>query len=73
MTALLQQAFEKVSTLPEKEQEKFARFLISEIDDDTQWEASFADSQNELAHMARETIMEYKAGKTKPMDASRDF
>ena len=73
MTELLQQAFEKASSLPEKEQDSFARFLISEIEDETQWEASFAGSQDELALMAREALAEYKAGKTKPMDTSRDF
>ena len=73
MTALLQQAFERASSLPEKDQDSFARFLISEIDDETQWEASFAGSQDELALMAREALAEYKAGKTRPMDTSRDF
>jgi len=64
MTALLQQAFERASSLPEKEQDRFAQFLIAEIDDEKQWEPSFAASQNELAHMAREALAEYRAGKT---------
>lgn len=73
MTGLLQKAFGRASSLSEKEQDRFAQFLISEIDDAREWEASFSSSQNELAHMAREALAEYKAGKTRLMDISRDF
>lgn len=73
MTALLQKAFEKASSLPEQEQDRFARFVISEIEDEVRWDASFAGSQDELAHMAREALAEYKAGSTRQLDASRDF
>ena len=73
MTTLLQEAFQKASSLPEKDQDSFARFLIVEIDDETEWEGSFASSQDELACMAKEALAEYKTGKTKPMDFSRDF
>ena len=73
MTKLLQQAFERASALPEKEQDVFAKFLISEIDEEAEWEESFASSQDELAHMAKEALTEYRAGKTKPLDLSRDF
>jgi len=73
MTTLLQQAFEKASSLPEPEQDRFARFMIAEIDDEREWNTSFANSQDELARMAKEAVAEYKAGKTKPLDTSRDF
>ena len=73
MTVLLKEAFQKASSLPEKDQDTFARFLIVEIDEETEWEKSFASSQNELACMAKEALAEHKAGKTKPMDFPRDF
>jgi hypothetical protein len=73
MTALLQKAFQKASSLPEKDQDSFAKFVMAEIDDETEWEESFSSSQNELALMAREALAEYKTGTTKPMDLSRDF
>ena len=73
MTKLLQQAFERASALPEKDQDLFAKFLISEIEDEAKWEAAFASSQDELAFMAKEALAEHKAGKTKPLDLSRDF
>jgi hypothetical protein len=73
MTVLLQKAFERVSALPDEKQDQFARFLISEMDEASKWEASFAASQDELAHMAKEALAEYRTGKTRPMDTSRDF
>ena len=73
MTKLLQQAFEKASCLPETEQDRVARFLISEMDDQAEWDASFAGSPDELARMAREALAEYKTGKTKSVDIARDF
>lgn len=47
--------------------------MISEIDTDREWDASFVGSQDELALMAKEAIAEYKAGRTKPLYPSRDF
>jgi hypothetical protein len=73
MTELLQKAFERASALSEEEQNQFAQFLISEIDDEKEWEAAFAASQDELAHMAKEALDEYRTGKTRPLDTSRDF
>jgi hypothetical protein len=73
MTALLQKAFQKASSLPEKDQDSFAKFLMAEIDDETEWEKSFSSSQDELALMAREALAEYRTGTTKPLDLSRDF
>jgi len=73
MTVLLQKAFERASALPEREQDRFAQFLISEIDGEKTWEASFAASQDELAHMAKEALAEYRTGQTRPLDTSRDF
>ena len=73
MTKLLQQAFEKASALPEKDQDRFAQFLIAEIDEERKWEASFGNSQDALARMAMEALADYKTGKTKPLDPLSDF
>ena len=37
MTKLLQQAFERASELPQEEQDKFARFLLAELESERQW------------------------------------
>ncbi len=73
MTELLQQAFERASGLPEEKQNMFAKFLISEIDDEKDWDDAFASSQSELARMAKDALAEYKTGKTEPLNLDRDF
>jgi hypothetical protein len=73
MTKLLERAFHKAAALPENEQDAFARFLLAEIEDEAKWDAAFAGSQDELARMAKEALGEYKAGKTKRLNLSRDF
>lgn len=73
MTKLLQKAFKRASALPEEEQDQFARFLMAQIEDETEWDTSFASSQDELAKMADEASKARKARRTRPLDLSRDF
>jgi hypothetical protein len=73
MTKVLEEAFAKASALPKAAQDKLGRFLIAEIEAETEWDESFASSQDELARMAREALAEYDAGETKPLDMKRDF
>ena len=73
MTALLEKAFDRVSTLPVKRQNALAHLLLSEIDVDAQWEASFKSSQHELAELTGHALAEYRKGKTRTMDLSHDF
>ena len=47
MTDLLQQAFERASELPEAEQDKFARFLLAELESEREWNEPFARPQSE--------------------------
>ncbi len=37
MTELLQQAFARASELPQEEQDRFARFLLAELESERQW------------------------------------
>lgn len=64
MTKLLEKAFSELNRLPEKEQNEFARLII----DDLKWDKSYDESQDLIALMAKEALIEYKAGKTKPFD-----
>jgi len=72
MTKLLEQVFQKAAALPEQTQDALAKFLLAEMAEEGAWDAAFAGSQDELARMAREAVTEYKAGKTKPLNPSRD-
>ena len=42
MTRLLEEAFEKDSELPQEKQDKFARFLLAELDAERRWTELFS-------------------------------
>ncbi len=69
MTKLLQQAFERASELPETEQDKFARFVLAELESERQWIELFArpESENLLERLADEALSEHHAGRTRPL------
>ncbi len=49
VTKLLQTAIEKLSKLPDKEQDVYAHFIIDELDAERQWEAALAGTQDQSA------------------------
>ena len=70
MTKSLETAFSKAAKLPVKEQDALAAFLLEEMASERKWDEQFAASQDQLAHLAREAIAEFKADKTKSLDES---
>ena len=60
MTKLLQTAIEKLSKLPEKEQDVYAHVIIEELDAERQWDAAFAGTQDRLAGMAEVAVREHE-------------
>ena len=64
MTKLLEKAIAKVKNLPESEQDTIAALILEELEAETKWQNSFAKSQDMLAEMAAEAMVEYDAGKT---------
>lgn len=68
MTKLLEKAFKKAQELPEVEQNRVAEWLMSELEEDAKWDASFASSGDALAKLAAEALAEHRAGKTVPLD-----
>jgi len=73
MTELLERAFTEASKLPDKEQDAMAALLLEELVSEHRWETAFASSPHPLSKMARAALREFEAGKTRPMDADRDF
>ena len=45
MTQLLQEAFERVSKLPQEEQDRFAQFLLAALESDQRWAELFATTR----------------------------
>ena len=67
MTSLLEKALSEVSKPPPDEQDAVAAILLEELASEQRWTKSFADSQDALAKMAEEALVEYRAGRTKPL------
>lgn len=68
MTELLETAISKVKNLSDSEQNAIAAIILEELEDETKWDKSFANSQDLLASLAGEAIEEYAAGETKELD-----
>jgi macrodomain Ter protein organizer (MatP/YcbG family) len=70
LNQLLKEAFEKAAQLPEDEQEKFARFLLAELESEWKWDELFAhpDSDDLLTRLADEALADHRAGKTTALD-----
>jgi hypothetical protein len=69
MNQLLQEAFEKAAELPQAEQDRFARFLLAELESEGQWAELFArpESEDLLERLADEAVSEHRAGRTRPL------
>ena len=70
MTQLLQKAFERAAKLPQEEQDKFARFLLAELESERQWTELFSRSESEdlLERLADEALTAHRTGRTQPLD-----
>ena len=69
MNQLLQEAFERAAELPQAEQDRFARFLLAELESEGQWAELFArpESEDLLERLAGEAVSEHRAGRTRPL------
>ncbi len=70
MTNLLQQAFKRASELPQDKQDKFARFLLAELESERQWAELFnrPESEELLEQLADEALAEHQARLTELLD-----
>ena len=64
MTKLVNSAFEKISTLPEIEQNIFAQFIIDEIIEEDKWNKSFSKSEDILSQMADKALVNFNNNQT---------
>ena len=70
MTNLLEQAFKIASELPEEQQDMLAQILLDELESERVWDELFSRPESEelLNRLAEETLADYKAGLTEPLD-----
>ncbi len=60
MTELLEKAFAEASKLPEDEQEALAAWILEELASERRWVEAFASSQDALAKLADESLLEHR-------------
>ncbi len=68
MTQLLERAYAEMVRLPEADQDAIAALILEELEDERNWQASFAQSQDALARLAEEALAEHHAGRTQPLN-----
>jgi hypothetical protein len=68
MTKTLQKLVDRISELPDDEQERVAEMLLSTLDGDSEWEILLADSQDVLREMGERAREDFRAGKTEALD-----
>ncbi|MEP7366352.1 MAG: hypothetical protein ABI972_24095 [Acidobacteriota bacterium] len=68
MTTLLEQALQKVGSLPADEQDAIASQILDSIADEEAWKRRFAAKKDILRRMADEALAEDARGETRPLD-----
>ena len=69
MHQLLQEAFARAAELPWQEQDRFARFVLAELEAEGRWAELFTrpESEDLLERLADATLAEHRAGRTQPL------
>lgn len=67
MTRLLEKVLTEVYKLPPEKQDTIAAVILEELEDERLWDQAFAESQDELAQLARKVRADIKAGRIKKM------
>ena len=66
MTTLLEQALQKVGSLPAEEQDAIASQILDSLADEEAWRRRFAERSDVLRRMADEALAEDERGETRP-------
>ncbi|HSP56664.1 MAG TPA: hypothetical protein VLS25_13875 [Dehalococcoidia bacterium] len=68
MNTRLKEVMNKISRLPEADQERLAAVIEEELEDEARWQAAFDESRPQLRRLAEEAREDYRAGRTEPLD-----
>jgi hypothetical protein len=71
MTQLLESAFKKISSLPEIEQNIYAKFIIDEMESELSWGSTFSESEDLLEEMANEALKDFDNKGTEKLDIDK--
>ena len=67
MTDLLEKAIDRVSKLPDEEQDAIASVIFDVLEDEQQWQNAFAASQDKLAKLANKVRKDIRSGRVKKL------
>jgi hypothetical protein len=70
MTKLLDKVLQQAARLSAAEQDRIARLVLDEIEDEARWQATFAGSQSKLAELAAHAREDIAAGAVRDEDPS---
>ncbi len=70
MTKLLEKALQQAARLSAAEQDRIARLVLDEIEDEARWDAALAGSQAKLAKLAAHAREDIAAGAVRDEDPS---
>lgn len=68
MTELLEQALQKVASLPVDEQDAIASQIIETLEDEAIWKEKLARTSGKLRRLANDAKTENRRGDTRPLD-----
>ncbi|MEO6434965.1 MAG: hypothetical protein ABIP55_04290 [Tepidisphaeraceae bacterium] len=68
MTKLMEQAIEKLRSLPVDKQDTVAGFVLSELESDRQWDQTSVKYGERLRKLADEALDNFRAGRTTELD-----
>lgn len=68
MTELLEKAFVEATKLSQDEQDALGAWILEELASERSWDERFASSEDMLAHLADEALLEHRAGRTERLD-----
>ncbi len=68
MKKVVEKAFKKVTSLPEKEREDFASFILAELESEKKWDELFKNSKTKLRSLADEALREDEKGNTEALN-----
>jgi hypothetical protein len=71
MTQALDAAIAKLEELAPEEQDRVARWLLDELQDDGEWSRRFAGSQDALRKLAAEARGDRAAGRSSELDPNK--
>ena len=71
MVRTMDAAIAKIGTLPPDEQDRIARWLLDELQDEEQWTSRFSNSQAALSQLADEVGTERSAGRLSDLDPDK--